>query len=63
MKKKSLNFWIKEHQKAIDAFIDKTMGYRHCDFSYSKIDDNSRRWWILTHEVLYGWARSEGVSI
>ncbi len=63
IKKQSLSFWIKEHREVIDAYIDKIMGYRHCEQSYAKIDDAMRREWVMNHEVLYSWALCGGASI
>lgn len=57
MRRKSLSAFIHEHradlQRAIRARVPNV----------GRISDREIRLWILNDEGLYGWARSEGVTL
>jgi hypothetical protein len=56
MKRKYIMTFIRENRPAIDAVILKRVpGLR--------LNDEDRRQWILNLEVLYLWAKAQGVRI
>ena len=57
MKRQSLREFIKEHRAEIDQFIAREIGQDH----NPRPNDEERWLWMVNHEGLWEWARSEGV--
>jgi len=51
----TLKQFIKNNRTEIDAVIKRV-----CD---RQLNDQERRLWVFNDEVLYNWARSQGVKI
>jgi len=56
--------FIKQHRNEIDTYI-LSVRNRHAKDKeipfYPKMNDEERREWILSDELLYRWARGEGI--
>ena len=48
--------FMKDHRPAIDSYILRMV-------PGARLNDKERRLWILNDEILYRWARKEGVRI
>jgi hypothetical protein len=53
--------FIKTYRAELDSHIRKALG-KHGDLRVT-FSDEDRRQWILNDEVLYRWARREGVKV
>ena len=54
----TLKNFIKENKVDIDIYINSILGNKDAKYNYEE-----RRLWILNDELLYNWAKREGVRI
>ena len=54
--KKSLRKWVAENRDEIDRYLEM-VGNR------VRVNDSDRMEWVQNDEVLYNWARGEGVNV
>jgi succinate dehydrogenase flavin-adding protein (antitoxin of CptAB toxin-antitoxin module) len=57
VKRKPIRTFIKENRAELDEIIRRMVP------NLKSLNDDDRYSWILNHESLYQWARSQGVNI